>query len=50
MFAYDVFKAIERVILDYVTDANDRAKYIEELKIRQRTPPGAGSPRRCSIA
>ena len=33
MFAYDIFKAIERVILDYVTDANDRAKYIEDLKI-----------------
>lgn len=32
MFAYDVFKAIERIILDYVTDANDRAKYLEDLK------------------
>ncbi len=32
MFAYEVFKAIERVILDYVTDANDRAKYMEDLK------------------
>ena len=32
MFAYDVFKALERVILDYVTDANDRAKYLEDLK------------------
>lgn len=32
MFAYDVFKAIERVILDYVTDANNRAKYLEDLK------------------
>jgi serine protein kinase len=32
MFAYDIFKAIERIILDYVTDANDRAKYIEDLK------------------
>ena len=33
MFAYDVFKAIERIILDYVTEANDRAKYLEDLKI-----------------
>jgi hypothetical protein len=32
MFAYDIFKALERVILDYVTDANDRAKYLEDLK------------------
>ena len=32
MFAYDVFKAIERVILDYVSEANDRAKYLEDLK------------------
>jgi serine protein kinase len=33
MFAYDVFKAIERIILDYVNDANDRIKYLEDLKI-----------------
>jgi len=32
MFAYDIFKAFERVILDYVTDANDRIKYIDDLK------------------
>ncbi|MDY6792826.1 MAG: serine protein kinase PrkA [Thermodesulfobacteriota bacterium] len=32
MFAYDVFKALDRVILDYVTEANDRAKYLEDLK------------------
>jgi serine protein kinase len=32
MFAYDIFKTLERVILDYVTEANDRAKYIEDLK------------------
>jgi serine protein kinase len=32
-FAYDVFKAMERVVLDYVSDANDRAKYIEDLKL-----------------
>ncbi len=33
MFAYDVFKALERVVLDYVVDTNDRAKYLEDLKI-----------------
>jgi serine protein kinase len=32
MFAFDVFKALDRIILDYVTDANDRAKYLEDLK------------------
>jgi len=32
MFAYDVFRALERIILDYVSDANDRAKYLEDLK------------------
>ncbi len=32
MFAYDVFRALERVILDYVPEANDRAKYIEDVK------------------
>jgi serine protein kinase len=32
MFAYDVFKAIERIILDYVNDANERIKYLEDLK------------------
>jgi len=33
MFAYDVFHAIERVILDYVSEANDRAKFLDDLKI-----------------
>ena len=33
MFAYDIFRALERIILDYVTDAGDRSKYIEDLKI-----------------
>ncbi len=33
MFAYNVFKAIERIILDYVSESNDRAKYLEDLKI-----------------
>ncbi len=32
MFAYDIFRAYERIILDYVPDANDRAKYLEDLK------------------
>lgn len=32
MFAYDIFRSLERVILDYVPDANDRAKYLEDLK------------------
>ena len=35
MFAYDVFKTLERVILDYVSEAGDRAKYLEDLKIAQ---------------
>ncbi len=33
MFAYDIFKALERVVLDYVSDPNDRKKYIEDIKI-----------------
>jgi serine protein kinase len=33
MFAYDIYNALERIILDYVTDANDRAKYLEDVKI-----------------
>ena len=33
MVAFDVFAAVERVILDYVSDANDRAKYLEDLKM-----------------
>lgn len=32
MFAYDIYKALERVVLDYVNDAGDRSKYIEDLK------------------
>ncbi len=32
MFAYDVFRSLERIILDYVSDAGDRAKYLEDLK------------------
>ena len=33
MFAYDIYKALERIVLDYVPDANDRTKYLEDLKI-----------------
>jgi serine protein kinase len=33
MYAYDVFTSVERVILDYVSDANDRAKYLDDLKV-----------------
>lgn len=33
MVAYDVLKTIERVVLDYVVDANERAKYLDDLKI-----------------
>ncbi|MCP5052726.1 MAG: serine protein kinase PrkA, partial [bacterium] len=33
MFALDIFKALERIVLDYVSDANDRAKYLEDLKV-----------------
>ncbi|MFO7558960.1 MAG: serine protein kinase PrkA [Desulfobacterales bacterium] len=32
MFAYDIFKAIERIILDYVNDVTKRSKYLEDLK------------------
>lgn len=33
MFAFDVFKSLDRVVLDYVSEANDRVKYLEDLKI-----------------
>jgi serine protein kinase len=33
MFAEDIFKALERVTLDYVAEANDRAKYFEDIKV-----------------
>ena len=32
MFAYDVYRALERIVLDYVSEANDRAKYLEDIK------------------
>ena len=36
MVAKDVFKAIERIILDYVPEAIDREKYMEDLKVAKR--------------
>lgn len=33
MVAHDVFRAYERIVLDYVPDQNDRAKYLEDLKV-----------------
>ena len=33
MFALDIFKALETIILDYVHDAQDRSKFLEDLKI-----------------
>lgn len=33
MYAGDVFKALDTVILDYVHDSNDRTKYLNDLKI-----------------
>src|SRR3989344_125772 len=33
MFAGDVFKALERVVLDYVPEATDRDKFMKDLKI-----------------
>ncbi|MBW2431706.1 MAG: serine protein kinase PrkA [Deltaproteobacteria bacterium] len=32
MFAYDIFRSLDRIILDYVSEANDRTKYLEDLK------------------
>jgi serine protein kinase len=33
MFAYDIFKALERIVLDYVSEPTDRAKYLDDLKL-----------------
>jgi len=33
MFAYDIFKSLGRVVLDYVSEANERAKFLDDLKI-----------------
>ncbi len=32
MFALDIFNALERVVLDYVTEPGDRTKFMEDLK------------------
>ena len=32
MFAYDAFKSLEKVVLDYVPDGADRKKYLEDIK------------------
>jgi serine protein kinase len=36
MYAGDVFEAIEKVIIDYVQDPNDRNKYLEDLKLARK--------------
>jgi len=36
LFAYDIFEGLDRVILDYVVDGNDRQKYQEEIKIAKK--------------
>lgn len=33
MFALDIFKALERTVLDYVQEPSDRVKFMEDLKI-----------------
>jgi serine protein kinase len=33
MYAEDIFKSMERVILDYVTESSDRVKFTDDLKI-----------------
>jgi serine protein kinase len=33
MFAHDMFKSLERVVMDYVNDAAERGKYMEDIKI-----------------
>ncbi|MFH1102807.1 MAG: serine protein kinase PrkA [Pseudomonadota bacterium] len=36
MFAYDAFKALKRIILDYVMEESDRVKYMEDLKTAKK--------------
>src|SRR3989338_2923501 len=36
LFAKDVFRAMERVILDYVTESADRDKYLKDIKIAKQ--------------
>ncbi len=36
LYARDVFKALERIILDYVPEATDRDKYMQDLKTARK--------------
>lgn len=36
MFAYDVFFALEKAILDYVVDSSERQKYLERINIARQ--------------
>lgn len=36
MTAYDIFKSLERVVLDYVVETNERSKYLEDLKTARK--------------
>ena len=36
MVAYDIFRTLERVVLDYVVEPNERAKYLEDLKTAKK--------------
>lgn len=36
MFAYDVFFALEKVVLDYVIDSSERQKYLERINIARQ--------------
>lgn len=36
LFSRDIFKAFERIILDYVTEAADRDKYMKDLKVARK--------------
>ncbi len=33
MFAYDIFRSLGRIVLDYVPESNERAKYLDDLKL-----------------
>ena len=35
MFARDIFRALKTIVLDYIQEPTDRAKYLEDLKIAQ---------------
>jgi len=36
MFAYDIFKALEKVVIDYVQDQQDRQKYLNDIKLAKK--------------